>query len=83
MLLMHSTAVKKYSFAGFVIKYSVIEAYRRDSVAQFEFQVCFKGLVLAYGNEHWRLCDISPKVDNTSEVNEENAPVAATNEFEL
>jgi hypothetical protein len=28
-------------------------------------------------------CDNSPKVDSTSEVNEENSPVAATNDFGL
>jgi len=40
-----------YSFAGFVIKYSLIEAYHRDTVARFDFQVCFKGFVLVYDNE--------------------------------
>ena len=77
-----------YSFAGFVVKYSLIEAYHRDIVAQFEFQVCYKDFVVVDGNvlslnEQWRWCDDSPKVDNTSEINEENAPVAATNDFGL
>jgi len=48
----------------------------------------FWSFVLVYDNElslneHCILCDNSPKVDNTSEVNEGNAPVAATNDFGL
>ena len=68
-----------------IISNNPVEAYHRDTVAQFEFHVCFKGFVLVYDNElslneHCVLCDNIPKVDNTSEVNEENASVAATNE---